>query len=328
MNIRLNLVVYVLGSLVLSSCAALTPTASVQMTAAPAAPATQESTATVAPTATEAPSPTPTENPLAGAPEGATGKDSATGEWTKTGEDGATYFYKDKNISEPGWYTEAIVNGTFNGVIPLINEKGQRTGMGMNVWREEGTPNFTLQHPDMSDMIIQGDSFSLSFIPKMLTRFISESGETQSKVGADWVAGKDFTFHATTPIGPIAYNTGSTINIYIKNKPLTNPEYTINNMQATMTSDAQNNLHVVEFAASSDISKAQQNDVSKIPSADISKMNLDDFETNYLRLPFVIFATNDMASSKTIENSLGSSNIFFTLTLLYNQNPPYLIFTP
>ncbi|MCL4530513.1 MAG: hypothetical protein M1282_14000 [Chloroflexi bacterium] len=60
MNIRLNLVVYVLGSLVLSSCAALTPTASVQMTAAPAAPATQESTATAVPTATEAPSPTPT----------------------------------------------------------------------------------------------------------------------------------------------------------------------------------------------------------------------------------------------------------------------------
>ena len=196
----------------------------------------------------------------------------------------------------------------------------------MNAWREEGTPNFSLQHPDTSNTVIQNISFSRGLLTDILSRQVSESGESLKAAGADWTAGKDFTFHATTPNGPIAYNTGSTINIYIKSKPLTNPEYTVNNMQATITSDAQNNLHVVEYAASSEISNAH--DTSKIPSADISKMNLDDFETNYLRLPFVIFATGNMSSSTAIEDSLSNSSIFFTMTLLYNQNPPYLIFTP
>ena len=118
MNIRLNLVVYVLGGLVLSSCAALTPTAPVQMTTASVAPATQEP-ATAVPTATLAP--TPTENPLAGAPEGATGKDSTTGEWTKPNPENPSNPFYWKLEAGGGWYTESIVDGTFNGVIPLIN---------------------------------------------------------------------------------------------------------------------------------------------------------------------------------------------------------------
>lgn len=198
----------------------------------------------------------------------------------------------------------------------------------MNVWREEGTPNFTLQHMDSTDTVIPGSSFSRSFIAKMLDRWKSESGDTLAVVSAKWVAGENHTFQATTPNGSISYNTGSVINIYIKNEPLTNPEFTIGNDQATITSDAQNNLHVVEYASSSDISKLQPNDISNIPPADISKMTLDDFETNFLRFPVVLFASNDMSSSKAVRNSMSTSSIFFTMTLLYNQTPPYIIFTP
>lgn len=277
-------------------------------------------TVTATPTETPTAIPTPTENPLAGAPDGTTGK-NAQGEWTKTvteNDKEITYSWKDvPNTEIKGWYRSIIVNPTYEGGIPLIDQAAanMEPKMALNIFCEEGAQCPTsIQHVDNAPKD-DTPTFSRVFIAAIEQRVLNKPVWKQTSQD-------DYNFAVNIwekDAAEIPFTTakgenyvykikpGNSMNIFIKKDALSDPDYNTRVYQSSISGDDAGNLYVVEYAKQA--------------------VQPQDFADIYFSYPFVLFYTTDM-SQGSVQNIISSPNIAILTSLLANDKHQHLNITP
>ncbi len=315
MKLNSHIALYILFSLLFTSCTeSPVPVTSTITIPSETPQPTQASTET--PTLT----PTATENPFAGAPDGTTGKNT-NGEWVKTVEN-VTYVYK--TVTNPkryevltqGWFKDVIVNPTYQGGIPLINEKGYPTAMALHIWCEEGLQCPTLQHPESGNTVIPDPSFTRALLAIIETRVIGkqpwkirsdESAAFLNDLGSDEVS---ISFN----VNGVPYEYGirpeSSINVYINKTEISNPDFSVQSyLQASISGDVQGNVNVVEYL-----------------STPLESLSHSEILDGYLRYAFMIFCTDDMSQDSVLNNIY--SPVLSFIDISENGPNPYFIITP